>query len=330
MQCPRCGQQITDPSAASCPNCALPMASASSQPVLQNLGDAPPNSTPYPPPFPAPDSVRDQPNTPPYGATNPAYTVPTTGAPYPPPGYPAPYPPQGYPAPYMTEPPKPRRNPIALIVGLSVGIPLVLIIACVTGALLIARSHTSSTVISTPSGTTSLSYTQLFTDPLTSNTNSWANDTHCFFQPDGYHVKGGYLCYAPVGNISNGIVSVDVKQISGPITYFYGIVIRRTSRGNYYLFEIDSNGKWRFSKVVSSTFADVLPYVPNAAIHRGLNATNRLKVIMQGNNFTFFINGTQVGQATDSTFASGRCGVVDDISSGEVVFTNFEVDVLNS
>jgi hypothetical protein len=268
-----------------------------------------------------------------YDATNPSYTMPTTGAPYPPPTYPAAYPPPsyptGYPSPYAGPPPKPRSN-VGLIVGLSVGIPLLLIVAFVAGSLLIARAHTSSTFISTPPGKSSLSYTQIFKDPMTSNINGWASDTHCFFGAGGYHVKDGYLCYAPIGNVGNDIVSTNVKQVAGPITYFYGILVRHASQGNYYTFEIDSNGKWRFGKGADGQFTEIIPYVPNAAIHRGLNVTNSLKVMMQGSNFTFFINGTQVGQVSDTTYTSGKCGVDGGGGHTEEVFTNFEVDAINS
>ncbi|SRR5579875_1073290 len=327
MQCPRCGWQIADPNAVYCPNCAQLLVSTPPPSAPLPYGDVPPGSSgaPYPGTNPA---AEYPPTSSPYGTTNPGYTMPA-GTPYPPPSYPTPYPPQGQFVPYVQEPPK-KRNNVGLIVGLSVGIPLVLLVACVAGAVLLMRSQSSTTQIVTPSGKTiTLTYKQLYKNSLTTNTIGWANDAHCFFEAGGYHVIDGYFCFAPIPSVGNGIVNVDVKQISGPITHFYGIGFRRVSKGNHYFFGIDGNGTWLFAKDVNGQGSAIIPYGPSPAIHRGLDATNTLKVVMQGDQFTFFINGTQVGSATDATFATGRCGV-EGSTQVEVVFNNIEVDTINS
>jgi hypothetical protein len=164
----------------------------------------------------------------------------------------------------------------------------------------------------------------IFFDPLTSAKYEWPNDSHCAFASDGYHVIGDYSCYAPTGDLDDGAISVDVKQISGADNHFYGLALRRASAGNRYDFVITSNGYWTFDKSVNNKFTDILPYVPTQAIHTGLNATNTLKVVAHLTHFTFFINGVQVGQADDTTYSAGLAGVVGHVSS-EFVFTNFTV-----
>jgi hypothetical protein len=68
-----------------------------------------------------------------------------------------------------------------------------------------------------------------------------------------------------------------------------------------------------------------VPFTANKAIKRGLNATNTLEVKAQGSLFTFFVNGTQVGHATDATIATaGKCGLAGN-DGIEVVFTNFSL-----
>ncbi len=262
----------------------------------------------------------------------PLYGQPMYGQPLPP-GYPlyAPGMPPGYPTPAS---PPARKSRMGLIIGI-VAAALVAVLVTSVGVAL-ALSHTTAaspaaqaqptvgaqgtaTVTPTPSERV------IFQDPLTANTNGWIDDgTHCSIHSDGYHIIGAFICYAPTGSFGNVSVSVTTRQIAGPITEFYGLVLRRTSQGNYYKFSIDSNGKWRFSKVVNNTLTEILPFVPNSAIHQGANAVNTLKVRAIGSHFTFFVNGIEVGEADDSTFSAGLCGP-DGAGSSEIVFTDFVV-----
>jgi hypothetical protein len=260
----------------------------------------------------------------------PLYSQPMYSQPLPP-GYPPYGMPPGYPTPAS---PPARKSRTGLIIGI-VAAALVAVLVTSVGVAL-ALSHpgdTSPGAQAQPAvggqGTTTITPTPservIFQDPLTANTNGWRDDgTNCSFHKDGYHITGGFICYAPTGQFGTVIVSVTTRQIAGPITEFYGLVLRRTSMGNYYAFVIDSNGKWRFSKIVNDTFVDILPFVPNSAIHQGVNAVNTLKVLAVHTHFTFFVNGTQVGEADDSTFSDGLCGVAG-ATNGEIVFTNFTV-----
>lgn len=288
---------------------------------------------PAPPSYPLYGQAPGQaapPSVPLYG--QPMYGQPMYGQALPP-GYPpyAPGMPPGYPTPAS---PPARKSRTGLIIGI-VAAALVAVLVTSVGVAL-ALSHPGSTSPAAQAqptveaqGTTTVTPTPservIFQDPLTANTNGWVDDgTHCSMHNDGYHIFGAFICYAPTGQFGTAIVSVTTRQIAGPITEFYGLVLRRTSQGNYYKFSIDSNGKWRFSKIVNDTFAEILPFVPNSAIHQGLNAVNTLKVLAVHTHFTFFVNGTQVGEADDSTFSAGLCGP-DGAGDSEIVFTNFTV-----
>jgi hypothetical protein len=179
-------------------------------------------------------------------------------------------------------------------------------------------------------------YTILYRNALTTPTNDWPdNGTSCFFGTGGYHMRDGYACYGSVGGngngiiVTDGIVSVTVKQIAGPTTAGFGISFRRPSNGNRYDFDITSGGQWAFAERVQGTFSNISNYASSSAIHQGLNATNTLSVIMHGSSFMFFVNKAKVGQITDTTFATGMSGVHSD-SGGvgdEEVFTDFEAQV---
>jgi hypothetical protein len=165
----------------------------------------------------------------------------------------------------------------------------------------------------------------IYSNALTSASSDWSTGGQCNFANDGYHIKNGFICYAPAGDLGDATATVDVKQLSGSTTAAdFGIALRRTSQGNYYQFGIDGNSEWDFGKVVGGTFKNLVDPTSNAAIKGGLNTTNTVQVVAKGGHFDFFVNGTKVGQADDTTFASGKSGLfVSD--QAEAVFTNLKI-----
>ena len=252
----------------------------------------------------------------PYGQpAAPSYPIaPGTG--YPPPGYPQ--------QPLAPLPPRKRRT--GLIVGIVVAVVVVLGL-CGGGTLLVVLSQgqTSTPTSSATSGvsaTPTPAETVIYANTFASDASDWSQDPgHCYSSSDGYHAQDGYICYAPVGIQTDASVTVNVQQVSGPTTHAYGLVFRRTSVGNYYDFMIDSNGKWLFEKCVNDNCTSIVDFKANDAIKGGLNTSNTLKVAAKGSHFDFFVNGTQVGSEDDTTFASGKVGVVCT-SSIDCVFTN--------
>ena len=250
-----------------------------------------------------------QPNQP----TSPYYSQGVPG------GYPVPQQP-GYPA------SQPQRGRNLVIIGILVASALVL---CIGGFVTLAYigSHSASpTGAGTTSGTTTPGEQIVFQDALTSasHDDNWPNDTNCSFASDGYHIKDSYLCYAPAGNIGDGTISVQVAQARGDTTEGYGLVLRRASRGNYYIFAIDSSGEWAFYKFVNDTGTAIKDFAKSPALQSGLNARNTIKVTMKGTSFTFYANGTQLGEATDSAFTTGKSGVSGG-SNLEVIYTTYKV-----
>jgi hypothetical protein len=288
MICPNCNLYISDPSTRTCPRCGQPQFNR-------------PDSTPGSDPFAA-------------GPTSPY------GQPYQP-GYPPPAGSQWMQPALAPAPAKParqssrrRRNLISLIVF------IVLVAACAGWGYLAFSSRGITT------SNNALPPNVLFSDSLASNANGWGdNNGHCFFQDNAYHIKNNYICYAPAGDISDANVTVQAKQVAGSLLYPYGIVFRRTSTGNWYEFDIDSNSKWTFVKTVNETTTTLIDYTPNTAIKGGLNTVNTLRVQIKGTHFVFFVNGTQVGQADDTTFASGLTGLSAGGDATEVAYTNFEI-----
>jgi hypothetical protein len=62
-------------------------------------------------------------------------------------------------------------------------------------------------------------------------------------------------------------------------------------------------------------------------VRQGVEQINHLEVRVQDGHFTFFVNGEEVGQATDLDFAPGDIGIlVEALGEGDVTvaFDNFE------
>jgi hypothetical protein len=219
-----------------------------------------------------------------------------------------------------------------VIIGVVLAAVVVACLLAVGGIL--ALSHPgagtgSNTGNTTPSsGTSTPSLSPIFTDPLTSNTNSWSNDQNCFFRSDGYHIKGGWICYAPTDIPANFTVKVNVKQASGPTDDGYGIAFRRVATGSEYVFLIDGLGHWRVDKCVNSSCSALADWSSSGgAIHTAANSENALEVDANGSLFDFFANGTKIGQVSDSTYSTGICGLAGGSSStSEIVFSSLVIN----
>jgi len=166
----------------------------------------------------------------------------------------------------------------------------------------------------------------IYQDALTAagSGTGWSNDPACAFKFDGLHVIGLFTCFAPPDALADGTVSVTLKPVSGATNKLSGIVFRRMSTGSYYLAQIDGLGRWSLDKVVNGTHTSLVAQQSSPAIRMGLGASNTLTVQMVAGRFTIAANGTPLGSATDTTFASGLIGLAGN-GDGDVVFTNLTI-----
>lgn len=165
----------------------------------------------------------------------------------------------------------------------------------------------------------------VFSDSLKTNNGMWANENGCQFKSDGYHVSQGYDCYAPAGDFQDAQVTVTAAQDVGRTDAYYGLVFRRVSSGNLYFLDVTSDGAWAVERVVNDKSTFIVPAVKTTALHQGLGKANTLRVRMSGSHFVFFVNGTQIGQVSDTTYASGRVGVSGAITGTDTIFSDFSI-----
>ncbi|GEM_PF-683029 len=233
--------------------------------------------------------------------------------------------------PYPVLSPQQEKRRAPLIMGVLSAVIVVALLFGVGAVLLGHRAATAQTPPTASSVRTSVATSvlpnTLYQSALLGVANGWITDAHCAAKADGYHITGASLCYAPVGAQANVDITVTVKQLSGPLNLFYGIVLRQSGNGNYYFFGIDGNGKWTFARLSNNTSSFLVHPAGNSAIKSNLKQTNVMEVKGIGSHFQFFVNGTSIGQSDDATYASGLIGLTSG-NGIEVAYTNITITQL--
>ena len=317
MQCRSCSTQLAE-GAAYCPTCgavtpynvaasgispyAPTVASSPSGAPLQ----APPLATDYgSPPHGAPPQN-------PYGPLNP-YAVPLRSPP----------------------PPLPRRH---VKIGLIIG-AVVLVVALASAG--VFASFTQLAKNGQAVAATENPYTHSgklnFSDPLTDNSqgHKWAQDPiNCGFTDGAYHVKAPLphyndFCLGNATYYSDFAFEVQMTIIKGDEG---GIIFRQqpnlyTTGGYYhYAFRISPGGGYDLTAKLGRTQV-LLVSGRSEAIKQGLNQTNLIAVVAQGNTIIIYVNHQQVGRIPDNTFSNGQIGFIASapLDPTEVVFSNAKV-----
>lgn len=150
------------------------------------------------------------------------------------------------------------------------------------------------------------------------------------------HVKDNHgVYYATAGeNFANGTYIVEATQIDGPLNNGYGLVFRvDENNDNFYAFEISGDGYVWIGYCSNLCLDESVALVGgdwfrSPAVKSGLLETNRLRIVAEDSNMTFFVNGVEVGRTTDPRLSNGDIGVMVE-ALGErgvrVAFDNIEV-----
>ncbi len=89
-------------------------------------------------------------------------------------------------------------------------------------------------------------------------------------------------------------------------TDHYGIAFRVQSSNQGYLFGVSCDQEFSMSRFDGYQFTPILDWTSSSAIANGLN---RLGVMARGDQFTFYINGVDVGNAQESAYKEGQLGL---------------------
>lgn len=125
---------------------------------------------------------------------------------------------------------------------------------------------------------------------------------------------------------SDFVVEVDGRQRAGQVDSSYGILFRIQDPLRFYRFSITANGLY----VIERHDADgtwtrlIQEWLPTDAINQGLNAANRLKVIANGPEFTFYVNDILLQQLSDETYPSGTVALSAGTFGGNSLQVSFD------
>jgi hypothetical protein len=181
----------------------------------------------------------------------------------------------------------------------------------------------------------------VLTDAFDSNKNKWLNENaDDEFANVNYQIVDGkyrwdvtthksFIGWVRAGknSFTDFYVSFDVQQTSGPETADYGVIFRETKDGNFYYFGINSSsqtyalyeyiGEW--NTLIALTETDLLKQ----------DEPNRVTVIGEGPQFSFFINDQFLASVTDEQIAKGSIALgIEMAQAGDeavVEFDNFEL-----
>jgi hypothetical protein len=116
--------------------------------------------------------------------------------------------------------------------------------------------------------------------------------------------------------------AVDVCKQTGSGTTSAGVIFRSDTAGNAYVFMMRNNGRYAFYELVKNTWNTRLDWTRAPALTPG--ACNRIEVLAQGDQFTFYANGQQIDQVTDASLDEGNIGLGVELLGGETALWEFD------
>jgi hypothetical protein len=113
-------------------------------------------------------------------------------------------------------------------------------------------------------------------------------------------------------------VIVQATQSAGPDNNGFGVLFRHQNNDNYYAFLISGDGYYQVTRRLSGVDDVVSDWAPMPGIQQG-QATNSIRVIGQGDTFTFLINDSQVPLCLTiwNPAAPGECQVSGEVPEGQ-------------
>ncbi|NPV66989.1 MAG: hypothetical protein HPY64_07580 [Anaerolineae bacterium] len=105
---------------------------------------------------------------------------------------------------------------------------------------------------------------------------------------------------------SRAYVQVEARVTNEPDYWEYGLIFRQSGPSSYYLFSVSSRGDWAFmARTGSSTWLRLRDWSEHPAL-ADLSAGAELGVLMDGDAFTFYVNGQELDTVTaDALSAPG-------------------------
>ncbi|HXL36582.1 MAG TPA: protein kinase [Ktedonobacteraceae bacterium] len=170
---------------------------------------------------------------------------------------------------------------------------------------------------------------QVFSDGATGNS--------CKFVHGGYDMvkapQNGGACFASATNFRNFTYQIEMTFVKAGQSFDAGGIAIRSSRNNYYYFEVFESGRYTFVACTGNDCSHILVNglsQPIPLFHSGLNRPNIIAIEANGISFNLFVNGVHVGGPVSDTHnisdhgMIGVFGVANDATT-EVVYKDAKV-----
>ena len=146
------------------------------------------------------------------------------------------------------------------------------------------------------------------------------DDNALRIQATGVQVAGG--AHDPDGPEQGDFYAqVQIASVSGRSGWSAGLMLRRQSNGDHYLFLVNSTGQWRFEAVENGSSRVIRDWTPHPAISAG-ESSFTLGVLANGQGFDTFYNDRVLGSVQDSAISGighiGLAVVTPNALDGEV------------
>jgi len=177
-------------------------------------------------------------------------------------------------------------------------------------------SNATATAISSQNPYPPHTGTLILNDPLRDNSKgykwdeaSYAGGDSCGFSGGAYHIieKSGLICIPEASqlNLNNFAFEADITIAQGD----NGGIAFRIDQVNktFYSFDIGTSGGYVLS-VYNGKYT-TLSQGTNSVIKQGLNQTNRVAVVANGNLITIYVNNQILDSVHDSAYNHGQIGV---------------------
>ncbi|MBN1177839.1 MAG: hypothetical protein JXD18_01400, partial [Anaerolineae bacterium] len=125
------------------------------------------------------------------------------------------------------------------------------------------------------------------------------------------------------------IIDVDTIQVSAPTNNNngYGVMCRVQENGDGYLLRISGDGYYSIYRILEGAFEALVSWTSSSVVRQG-NATNHIRAVCEGDQLTLIVNGEQLAQTTDASFASGDVGMsatTYEVEATEIRFDDVRV-----
>jgi hypothetical protein len=114
----------------------------------------------------------------------------------------------------------------------------------------------------------------------------------------------------PALELGDFILEVEARQVEGPLDNNLGLLVRyQEEDDSFYWFQISSDGYFSVDLREAEDWVSLIGWQASEAIRQGLDATNHLRLVCRGNEFTFYVNDEPLTTLVDEAYAAGNIGL---------------------